>query len=57
MPFLMVSGIFQINAISCSLVIRWAYQHSILAVELKTSAKITLLNFNKTAVFLHNVMV
>jgi len=52
----MFSVIFQINAISCSLVIRWAYQHLILAVELKNSAKITLLSFNTTVVFLHNVM-
>jgi len=39
------------------LVSKWAYQHSILAVELKNSAKITLHSFNNTAVFLHNVMV
>jgi len=35
----------------------WGYQHSILAVEVKNSAKITLLNFNVTAVFPHDVMV
>jgi len=40
-----------------SLVIRWAYQHYILALEMKNSAKITLLSFSKMAVFLHDVMV
>jgi len=48
---------FSISAISCSLVIRWAYQHQILAVEVKNSAKITMLSFNTTAVFLHDIMV
>ena len=40
-----------------SLVIRWTYQLYILAVEVKNSAKATLLSFNATAVFLHDVMV
>jgi len=53
----MFSGIFSISAISCSLVIRWAYQQSILAVEVKNSVEGTLLSFNTTAVFLHDVMV
>jgi len=55
--FVMFSGIFSISAISCSLVIRWAYQQSILAVEVKNSVEGTLLSFNTTAVFLHDVMV
>ena len=37
--------------------IRWGYQHYILAVEVKNSAKVTLLSFNATAVFAHGVMV
>jgi len=49
--------IFSVSAISCSLVIRWVYQHLILAVEVKTSTKVTLLSFNTTAVFLYKVMV
>ena len=53
----MFSGIFSISAISCSLVIRWAYQQSILAVEVKNSVEGTVLSFNTTAVFLHDVMV
>ena len=54
----MLSGIFSISAVSCSLIfIRWAYQHKILAVEVKNSAKITLLSFNTTAIFLHDVIV
>jgi len=57
MLFLMFSEIFSISAISCSLVIRWAYQHQILAVEVKNSAKGMLLSFSTTVVFLHDVMV
>jgi len=57
MLFLILSGKFSISAISCSLVIRWAYQHQILAVEVKNSAKGMLLSFTTTAVFLHDVMV
>jgi len=66
----MFSVLLSISAIRCSLlhstgeiskesnlVIRWAYQHYILAVEVKNSAKVTLLSFNITAVFLHDVMV
>jgi len=53
----MSSGVFSITAISCGPVIRWAYQHSALAVEVKNFAKITFLSFNATAVFLHDVMV
>ena len=52
----MESGIVSKSAISCSLVFRQAYQHHILAVKVKNSAKITLLSFNTTAVFLHEVM-
>jgi len=55
--FLMFCGIFSITTISCSLVIRWAYLHYVLAVEVKNFAKITFLSFNTTAVFLHDVMV
>jgi len=39
MLFFMFSGIFSISAISCSLVIKWAYQHYILAEEVKNSVK------------------
>jgi len=59
----MFSGIFSITTISCSPVIRWAYLHYVLAVEVKNFAKIsnfakiTFLSFNTTAVFLHDVMV
>jgi len=53
----MFSGIFSISAISCSLVVRWAYQHQIFVVEVKNSAKTMLLSFSTTAVFLHDVMV
>ena len=53
--FLMFNGIFSISATSCSLVIRWAYQYCILAVEMKNLEKLTLLSFNRTAVFLYNV--
>ena len=38
-----------------SLVIRWAYQHQILADEVKNSAKAKLLSFNRTDVFLYEV--
>ena len=57
MLFFMFCGIFSINAIYYSLVIRWVYQHWILAVEVKNSAKITLFSLNTTAVFRHDVMV
>jgi len=53
----MFSGVFSITAVSCSPVIRWAYQHYVLAVEVKNFAKKTFLSFNTTAVFLHDVMV
>jgi len=53
----MPSGVFSITAISCSPVIRWVYQHYVLAVEVKNFAKRALLSFNTTAVFLHDVMV
>jgi len=53
----MFSEIFPRSGISCTLVIRWGYQHEILADEVKNSAKVTLLSFNATAVFLHDVMV
>ena len=53
----MFSGIFPITAISCSLVIRWAYQHYVLVVEVKNFAKITFVSFSTTAVFLHDAMV
>ena len=54
---LVFSGIFSLNA--TSLVIQWAYQHYILVVKVKnsTSAKVTLLSFNRTDVFLYDVMV
>jgi len=39
------------------LLIRWSYRHQILAIEVKNSAKVTLLSFNRTAVFLGDVMV
>jgi len=35
----------------------WAYQHYILAGEVKNSAKVTLLNFSRIDVFLYHVMV
>jgi len=55
--FVMFSEIFSISAISCSLVIRWCYQHLILAVEVKNSAKDTLpSSFNATALFPHVAM-
>jgi len=53
----MFSGVFSITAISCSQVIRWAYQHYVLAVEVKNFVKITFLSFNITAVSPHDVMV
>jgi len=56
MLFLIFSGIFSISAKSCSLAIKWPYQQSILAVEVKNSAKVTLLSFSTKAVFLHDVM-
>jgi len=46
----MFSGIFSLTATSCSPVIRWTYQQ-VLAVEVKSFAKITFLSFNTTAVF------
>ena len=55
--FLMISEIFPISAISCSLVIRWGLQHKILAVEVKNSAKVVLVSFNAAAVFPYDVMV
>jgi len=57
MPFLMFSGIFSVSATSCSLVTSWAYQHKILVVEVKNSAKGTFLSFNRTDVFLYDEMV
>jgi len=53
----MFSVIFSISATSGSLVIRWAYQYQILAVERKNPKKLALLNFNRTALFLYNAMV
>jgi len=53
----MFSGIFSISAIRCSLVIRWDNEHLILAVEVKNSAKVTLLSFNTMAVFLYDEIV
>jgi len=50
----MFGGIFSITAISCIPVIMWANQQ-VLAVEVKNFAKITFLNFNTTAVFLHDL--
>jgi len=35
--FLMFSWIFSVSARSCSLAIRWVYQHYIFAVEVKNS--------------------
>ena len=55
--FLMYSRIFSISGTSCSLVIRWTYQHYILAIKVKNSAKVKLLSFNRTAVFLSDTMV
>ena len=41
----------------CSLIVfNWAYQHLILAVEVRNSAKAMLLSFNTVTVFLHDVM-
>jgi len=56
MLFLMFSEIFSTSAISCSLVVKWAYQHQSLAVEVKNFAKGTLLSFSTNAVFLHDEM-
>jgi len=53
----MFSEVFSITAISCSPVIRWAYQHYVLGVEVTNFGKITFPSFNTTAVFLHDVMV
>jgi len=53
----MFGGIFSISATSCSLVIRWAYQYEILAVEVKNPEKLALRSFNRTVVFLYNAMV
>jgi len=53
---MLFSGILSISANSCSQVIRWAYQHYILAAEVKNSAKGTLFSFSTIAVFLHDVM-
>jgi len=53
----MYSRIFSISGTSCSLVIRWTYQHYILAIKVKNSAKVKLLSFNRTAVFLSDTMV
>ena len=39
------------------LVITWGYKHEILVVEVKNSAKVTLLSFNVTAVFSYDAMV
>jgi len=49
--------VFSVNATSSSLVIRWAYQYYILAVEVKNPGKLALLSFNRTAAFLYNVTV
>ena len=46
----MFSGIFSITVISCSPVIRWAYQQ-VSRVEVKNFATIRFLSFNTTAVF------
>jgi len=53
----MFSGRFSISATSCSLVIRWANQYDILAVEMNNPGKLALLSLNSTAVFLYNVTV
>jgi len=55
--FLIVQQDIFNKCISCSLVIRWGYQHYILVVEGKNSAKVTLLSFNATSVFPYDVMV
>ena len=55
-PTLIFSSTFSKCAISCSLVIRWAYQLQILVDELNNSAEVTLLSFNTTAIFLHDVI-
>jgi len=53
----MFSGIFSISTMDCSLIVfNWAYQHLILAVEVRNSAKAMLLSFNTVTVFLHDVM-
>jgi len=53
----MFRGLFSITAISCSPVIKWAYQHYVVVVEVKNFAKMTFLSFNTTVDFLHDVMV
>jgi len=56
MLFFNVRWNFLKSVISCSLVINCAYQHYILEVEAKNSAKMTFHIFNTTAVFLRDVM-
>jgi len=56
MLFFNVQWNFLKSVISCSLVINCAYQHYILEVEAKNSAKMSFHIFNTTAVFLHDVM-
>jgi len=51
----MFSGIRSISPNSCSLFITWVYEHYTLAVEVKYSAKGTLLSFSITGVFLYDV--
>jgi len=38
-------------------VVRWPYQHQILAIEVKNSVKVKLLSFNRTDDFLFDVMI
>jgi len=53
----MFSGIFSISGLRCNLVVRWANQYQILAVEMKNPGKLVLHSFNRTPAFLYNVMV
>jgi len=57
MLFFNVQWVFSISAYSCSLVMKWAYNHYILAIKVKNYAKVTLLSFNTKAVFMHDEMV
>jgi len=52
----MLIWMVSISAVSCSLIFRWAYQHQILAIEVKNFAKVMLISFNTTAVFLHDAI-
>jgi len=47
-----ILGDFQETSVtSYKMVIRWAYQHPLLAGEVKNSAKVKLLSFNRIDVF------